>query len=87
LVFSEQAGQDDVIEKIKQGSTERPSWQRRMVRDNAGRTFRNPHLRQEREGHFTAIEVVADPRNGAPVHIQRMGDEHLVVLEGTLYIA
>jgi uncharacterized cupin superfamily protein len=33
------------------------------------------------------LEVVADPRNGVPMHIHTNEDEHFIVLEGTLRIA
>jgi mannose-6-phosphate isomerase-like protein (cupin superfamily) len=32
------------------------------------------------------LELVADPRNGAPMHIHKNEDEHFIVLEGTLHI-
>jgi mannose-6-phosphate isomerase-like protein (cupin superfamily) len=40
----------------------------------------------ETEGRYTMIEMVADPRNGVPMHIHKNEDEHFVVLEGTLRI-
>ena len=33
------------------------------------------------------LEVVADPRNGVPMHIHANEDEHFIVLEGTLRFA
>jgi mannose-6-phosphate isomerase-like protein (cupin superfamily) len=42
---------------------------------------------KETEGAFTVLEVVADPRNGVPMHIHKNEDEHFVVLEGTLHLA
>ena len=42
---------------------------------------------EETEGAFAMLELVADPRNGAPMHIHMNEDEHFIVLEGTLYIA
>ena len=33
------------------------------------------------------LELVADPQNGAPMHIHKNEDEHFIVLEGTLHIA
>ena len=42
---------------------------------------------EETEGAFAMLELVADPRNGAPMHIHKNEDEHFIVLEGTLHIA
>lgn len=42
---------------------------------------------EETEGAFAMLELVADPRNGAPMHVHKNEDEHFIVLEGTLYIA
>jgi hypothetical protein len=58
-----------------------------MVADNAGRTFQNPHLRRQTEGAFAMLDLIADPRNGAPMHVHKNEDEHFIVLEGTLHIA
>src|SRR5262249_33606185 len=33
------------------------------------------------------LELIADPRNGVPMHIHQNEDEHFVVLEGSLHIA
>jgi len=41
---------------------------------------------RETKGIYTVIEVVADSRNGMPIHIHKNEDEHLLVLEGTLHI-
>ncbi len=40
----------------------------------------------ETEGGYTMLELVADPRNGVPMHIHKNEDEHFIVLEGTLHI-
>ncbi len=40
----------------------------------------------ETEGAYTMLEMVAAPRNGAPMHIHKNEDEHFIVLEGTLHI-
>jgi quercetin dioxygenase-like cupin family protein len=40
----------------------------------------------ETKGIYTMLEVVADPRNGVPIHIHRNEDEHILVLEGTLHV-
>jgi quercetin dioxygenase-like cupin family protein len=42
---------------------------------------------KETDGNFTVLEVVADPRNGVPMHIHQNEDEHFIVLDGTLHIA
>jgi mannose-6-phosphate isomerase-like protein (cupin superfamily) len=42
---------------------------------------------EETEGAYTMLELVADPRNGVPMHIHKNEDEHFIVLEGTLHIA
>src|SRR3984893_10630590 len=41
---------------------------------------------KETKGMYTMLEVVADPRNGVPIHIHKNEDEHFLVLEGTLHI-
>src|ERR1700730_14932951 len=41
---------------------------------------------KETKGVYTMLEVVADPRNGMPIHVHKNEDEHLLVLEGTLHI-
>ena len=41
---------------------------------------------EETKGIYTMLEVVADPRNGVPMHIHKNEDEHFLVLEGTLHI-
>ena len=33
------------------------------------------------------LEVVADPRNGVPMHVHDTADEHFIILEGTAFIA
>jgi len=38
-------------------------------------------------GAYAVLEVVADPRNGVPIHIHTREDEHFIVLDGTLDIA
>ena len=41
---------------------------------------------KETKGIYTMLEVVADPRNGVPIHVHKNEDEHFLVLEGTLHI-
>lgn len=38
-------------------------------------------------GAYSVIEIVANPRNGVPLHIHNKEEEHFIVLEGTLDIA
>jgi mannose-6-phosphate isomerase-like protein (cupin superfamily) len=38
-------------------------------------------------GLYSMLEVVAEPRNGVPIHIHANEDEHFIVLEGTAHIA
>jgi quercetin dioxygenase-like cupin family protein len=38
-------------------------------------------------GAYSAIEVVADPHNGVPLHIHNREEEHFIVLDGTLDIS
>jgi quercetin dioxygenase-like cupin family protein len=42
---------------------------------------------QETAGVYMMLEVVADPRNGVPMHIHKHEDEHFLILEGTLRLA
>jgi mannose-6-phosphate isomerase-like protein (cupin superfamily) len=42
---------------------------------------------KETAGLYAMFEVVADPRNGAPMHIHYGEDEHFLILEGTLHMA
>jgi mannose-6-phosphate isomerase-like protein (cupin superfamily) len=39
------------------------------------------------KGIYTMLELIADPRNGVPMHIHQNEDEHFVVLEGSLHVA
>src|ERR1700738_969034 len=41
---------------------------------------------KETKGVYTMLEVVADPRNGVPIHIHKNEDKHFLVLEGMLHI-
>ena len=52
-----------------------------------GERFKIRTSAQETEGAFATLELVADPRNGVPMHIHNNEDEHFIVLEGTLHIA
>ena len=52
-----------------------------------GERFRIRISADATEGAFTILELVADPRNGVPMHIHQNEDEHFVVLEGTLHLA
>jgi mannose-6-phosphate isomerase-like protein (cupin superfamily) len=52
-----------------------------------GERFKIRTSAQETEGAFATLELVADPRNGVPMHIHNNEDEHFIVLEGILHIA
>ena len=39
------------------------------------------------DGAYSMIEVVAQPRNGVPMHIHTREDEHFLILEGSLHMA
>lgn len=41
----------------------------------------------ETEGRYTMLEVVADPRNGVPMHVHANEEEHFVILEGRVHLA
>jgi mannose-6-phosphate isomerase-like protein (cupin superfamily) len=40
----------------------------------------------ETDGIYAMLEIVAESRNGVPMHIHTNEDEHFLVLEGTLHI-
>lgn len=40
----------------------------------------------ETAGRYTMIEVIADSRNGVPMHTHANEEEHFVVLEGNLHL-
>src|SRR5215831_21262146 len=52
-----------------------------------GERFRIRTSVKETNGIYTMLEIIADPRNGVPMHIHQNEDEHFVVLEGRLHIA
>jgi mannose-6-phosphate isomerase-like protein (cupin superfamily) len=52
-----------------------------------GERFRIRTSVKETNGIYTMLEIIADPRNGVPMHIHQNEDEHFVVLEGCLHIA
>jgi quercetin dioxygenase-like cupin family protein len=41
----------------------------------------------ETNGVYSMLEVVADPRNGVPMHVHDNTEEHFIILEGTAFIA
>ena len=41
----------------------------------------------ETNGAYSMLEVVADPRNGVPMHVHDNADEHFIILEGKAFIA
>jgi mannose-6-phosphate isomerase-like protein (cupin superfamily) len=52
-----------------------------------GERFRIRVSSAQAMGAYSVMEVVADPRNGVPLHIHNKEEEHFIVLEGTLDIA
>jgi mannose-6-phosphate isomerase-like protein (cupin superfamily) len=38
------------------------------------------------QGIYTMLEVVADPRNGVPMHVHANEEEHFVILEGRVHL-
>jgi mannose-6-phosphate isomerase-like protein (cupin superfamily) len=52
-----------------------------------GERFRIRTSTKETRGIYTMLELIADPRNGVPMHIHQNEDEHFVVLEGSLHVA
>jgi mannose-6-phosphate isomerase-like protein (cupin superfamily) len=41
----------------------------------------------ETNGVYSMLEVLADPRNGVPMHVHDNADEHFIILEGRAFIA
>ena len=52
-----------------------------------GERFRIRTSVKETKGIYTMLELIADPRNGVPMHIHQNEDEHFIILEGSLHIA
>ena len=52
-----------------------------------GERFRIRTSVKETKGIYTVLELIADPRNGVPMHIHQNEDEHFIVLEGSLHLA
>jgi quercetin dioxygenase-like cupin family protein len=42
---------------------------------------------KETNGAYSVLEVVADPRNGVPMHVHDNEEEHFIILEGKAIIA
>jgi quercetin dioxygenase-like cupin family protein len=42
---------------------------------------------EETNGAYSMLEIVADPRNGVPMHVHDNEEEHFIVLEGKAFIA
>lgn len=38
-------------------------------------------------GAYVVFEVVAEPRNGVPMHVHENEEEHFIIVEGTAYMA
>jgi mannose-6-phosphate isomerase-like protein (cupin superfamily) len=41
---------------------------------------------EETNGAYSMLEIVADPRNGVPMHIHHNEEEHFIILEGKAFI-
>jgi mannose-6-phosphate isomerase-like protein (cupin superfamily) len=42
---------------------------------------------EEANGAYSMLEVIADPRNGVPMHVHDNEEEHFIILEGKALIA
>jgi mannose-6-phosphate isomerase-like protein (cupin superfamily) len=42
---------------------------------------------EDTNGAYTMLEVLADHRNGTPMHVHQNEDEHFIILEGTAHLA
>jgi quercetin dioxygenase-like cupin family protein len=42
---------------------------------------------EEANGAYSMLEVVADPRNGVPMHVHDNEEEHFIILEGKALVA
>lgn len=40
----------------------------------------------ETDEKYTMLEVLADPRNGVPLHVHTNAEEHFVILEGNVHL-
>jgi mannose-6-phosphate isomerase-like protein (cupin superfamily) len=58
----------------------------RWLEVTPGERFRIRTSVDETGGTYSMIEIVAEPRNGVPLHIHTKEDEHFLVLEGTLHM-
>jgi len=52
-----------------------------------GERFRIRTSVKETKGIYSMLELIADPRNGVPMHIHQNEDEHFIILEGMLHVA
>jgi len=52
-----------------------------------GERFRVRTSAKDTKGMYTMLELIADSRNGVPMHVHQNEDEHFVVLEGSMRIA
>ena len=41
---------------------------------------------EETDGTYTMLEIVADHRNGTPMHLHQNEDEHFIILEGMAHL-
>ncbi|MCA6111611.1 cupin domain-containing protein [Bradyrhizobium cenepequi] len=42
---------------------------------------------EDTDGAYSMLEIVADPRNGVPMHVHDNEEEHFIILEGRAFIA
>ena len=42
---------------------------------------------EETNGAYSMLEVIADHRNGTPMHVHQNEDEHFIILEGRAYFS
>lgn len=51
-----------------------------------GEIFKIRTSASETDGVYTMLEIIADPRNGVPMHVHANEEECFVVLEGNLHL-
>ncbi len=51
-----------------------------------GERFRIRTSVRETDGLYMTLEIIADPRNGVPMHVHANEEECFIVLEGSLHL-
>ncbi|MDY6962614.1 MAG: cupin domain-containing protein, partial [Pseudomonadota bacterium] len=51
-----------------------------------GEVFKIRTSATETDGIYTILEIIAEPRNGVPMHVHANEEECFVVLEGSLHL-